>query len=331
MNPAGTSQINAAAQRLASGLLVAFPTETVYGLGADALNPEAVASVFSLKGRPSRNPLIVHASDVAMARSLTSFWSETAEVLAHHFWPGPLTIVLPKATSIPGNVTAGSPNVAVRCPDHPVALELLRTFGKPLVGPSANPSGRISPTAAAHVQAYFAPQQVMVLEGGACRAGIESTVVSIVDPLKPVVLRPGVIAAAQLEEVLKVPVATELAAPRDGSRPLAGPGMLPVHYAPVTPAMMATGAEIAQMAAKALPRLAILALSTPPAAASAHEVIRMGSDAPTYARNLYAALMRADAAGCDLIVVERPPMKDGDPLWVAVLDRLNRATSPKAG
>ena len=330
MEPAGPSQITAAAARLASGQLVAFPTETVYGLGADALNPASVAAVYALKGRPSRNPLIVHVADVSMARTITAHWPDAAQKLAERFWPGPLTIIVPKADAVPEAVTAGSPNVAVRCPDHPVALALLRAFNRPLVGPSANPSGRISPTAAAHVRAYFAPQQVMVLEGGACRSGIESTVISIADTDHPSILRPGVVSAAELTEVLGRPVRIDERT-ADGAS-LASPGLLPAHYAPLTPAFATSIDDIHAAVSRAAPRVAVLAVSSStPLAGSSHEIIRMPGDAAGYARNLYAALMRADAARCDRILIELPAMQDGDPLWVAVRDRLSRATSQTRG
>jgi L-threonylcarbamoyladenylate synthase len=321
-----------AVERLSSGGLVAFPTETVYGLGADALNADAVAKVFSIKGRPSRNPLIVHVADVTMARSVTASWSPQAERLASRFWPGPLTIVVPKAAHVPDLVTAGGPNVAVRCPDHPMALELLRRFGKPLVGPSANPSGRVSPTAAAHVRSYFAPQQVLVLDGGACRAGIESTVVSLADPTRPRLLRPGVIGVEAIAEVLDTKVlgpeeGTELVSGHAG--PLEGPGMLPSHYAPNTLASMASVKEINEAIRRPLPRVAVLAISPFFEGAPGHLVIEMGDDAPTYARNLYAALMRADASGSHRILIESPPTGNSDPIWIAILDRLRRATSPR--
>ena len=319
-----------AVERLKAGGLVAFPTETVYGLGADAFSDPAVEGVFRLKGRPSRNPLIVHVADIAMARSAVSSWPPEAQILAERFWPGPLTIIVPKSPRIPERVTAGATTVAVRCPDHSLTLALLKAFGGPLVGPSANPSGRVSPTAADHVRAYFAPQQVLVLDGGACRAGIESTVLSLADPSFPVVLRPGVISAAQLAAVLGRPVAA-VGHQHPGEGPLAGPGMLPSHYAPGTPARLVTSRELALALAGSSPRVAALALSEPPTIAAGHLVIAMATDAPTYARNLYAAMMRADAAGVERILIERPPSGDHDPIWDAVLDRLRRATAPRDG
>jgi L-threonylcarbamoyladenylate synthase len=327
MNLTRNNELDAAIERLSRGGMVAFPTETVYGLGTDAFDQLAVSRVFALKGRPDRNPLIVHVANVAMARLAVATWPREAELLAERFWPGPLTIVLPKAPAIPENVSGGGPNVGVRCPDHPVTLELLRTFGRPLVGPSANPSGRISPTAASHVKAYFAPQQVLVLDGGACRAGIESTVVSIVDPLRPVILRPGIISAQAISEALGVPV--EIDQDHHEHGPLPGPGMSPSHYAPTTPSRMVSASEAINAASAASPQRAILSITTLREAARGHVVIQMASDAPTYAANLYAALMRADAAGVSEILIETPPMKDGNPLWVAVMDRLTRATSTR--
>ncbi len=318
-----------AVDRLRSGGLVAFPTETVYGLGADAFSDAAVEAVFRLKGRPNRNPLIVHAADIAMARTAVSSWPDEAQALAERFWPGPLTLVVPKADIVPPRVTAGASTVAVRCPDHPLTAALLHAFGRPLVGPSANPSGRVSPTAADHVRLYFAPRQVLVLDGGACRAGIESTVVSLADPTFPVVLRPGVVSAAAIAATLGRPVA---AIDTHGAThgPLAGPGMLPSHYAPGTVARMVSSEELAVALRKASPRVAALAIGACEDIAVGHVVIPMASDAPTYARNLYAALMRADAVGADRILIERPPAGDADPMWEAVLDRLSRATAPKA-
>ena len=177
MEPA-IKDIKEAASRLRDGGVVAFPTETVYGLGADAFSDAAVSRVFALKGRPSRNPLIVHVSGPLMAKRVTATWPVEAQRLADAFWPGPLSIVLPKRPEVPDIVTGGmgSASVAVRCPDHPTALALLYEFGSPLVGPSANLSGSISPTTAAHVRAAFSEQDVLVLDGGPCATGIESTV-----------------------------------------------------------------------------------------------------------------------------------------------------------
>lgn len=316
-----------AVERLRSGGLVAFPTETVYGLGADAFSDAAVEGVFRLKGRPSRNPLIVHVADVAMARTAVSSWPDEAQRLAERYWPGPLTLVVPKADVVPPRVTAGASTVAVRCPDHPLTLALLRAFGRPLVGPSANPSGRVSPTAADHVRAYFAPRQVLVLDGGACRAGIESTVLSLADPTFPVVLRPGVIAAADIAATLGRPVAA--VDHHGGAGPLAGPGMLPSHYAPGTPARLVNATELAAALGSHSPRVAALAIGQPTNLGGSHSIIPMAADATTYARNLYAALMRADAAGAERILIERPPTDDADPIWEAVLDRLHRATAPR--
>ncbi len=236
-------QISRAAARLRAGGVVAFPTETVYGLGADALREEAVARVFALKGRPPTNPLIVHVLDEAMARSVCSRWPAGAARLARAHWPGPLTIVVPRAEHVPRVVTSGGETVAVRCPDHPVALALLEAFGGALVGPSANRSGMVSPTTADHVRESFGEDDALTLDGGACRVGIESTVVSLAGA-RPVVLRPGAISPEMLALALGEDVVAgalrEPGARADPGAPLASPGMLPSHYAPRAPALLAT-------------------------------------------------------------------------------------------
>jgi len=317
-------EIAGAVWHLRAGRLVAFPTETVYGLGADAFSAGAVDAVFALKGRPGKNPLIVHVADVDMARGAVADWPREAQLLADAFWPGPLTIVLPKAANVPDRVTGGASNVAVRCPDHPVTLSLLTAFGGPLVGPSANPSGRVSPTAAAHVRAYFAPQQVMVLDGGACRAGIESTVVTLTGS-GPRVVRLGVVGAAEIAKVLGVSVESGSES-GDGTGAMPSPGMLANHYAPRTPASLVNSNAILTGLADRTRTFAVLTRQsltneTP------HTLIAMPTDAAGYAANLYAALMRADAANVDAILIERPDISDGDPLWGAIMDRLQRATA----
>ncbi len=314
----GPEDIALAVSRLRQGGTVAFPTETVYGLGADAFNAAAVERVFSLKGRPATNPLIVHVSSEAMARTVVAEWTSDAATLARAFWPGPLTIVLPKADRVPGIVTAGGATVGVRCPDHHITLSLIEAFG-PLVGPSANSSGRISPTTAAHVRASFSSEQVMVLDGGPCRAGIESTVVWLAG--SPRVLRPGVISAEQLSEALKQHVQPHT--PREvatGAAP--SPGLLESHYAPATRAKMADRAAIEAALKRDSPTIAALAI-TPLNAPAPHTLIPMPANDEAYAARLYAALREADELRAGLILVERPP--EIGPVWQAIADRLRRA------
>lgn len=322
------ASIEDAVRRLRAGGIVAFPTETVYGLGADALKPGAVNRVFELKQRPHHNPLIVHVADARAAAALVAHWPPGAEALAGAFWPGPLTIVLPRAACVPDVVTAGGPNIALRCPDHPVALELLREFDGPLVGPSANPSGLLSPTTAQHVREAFDPQDVLVLDGGPCREGIESTVVLLGDA--PRVLRPGVIGADEIARVLGVPVS--VSPQRKGER-LHAPGQLESHYAPVSPAALYdTDQELAQLLDQAPGHVVIVTenprrLPTPP-----DSLVQMPRDARAYASRLYAALRDADALEPSLIVIHRPSPAPGQSeqdkaIWAAVLDRLTRATT----
>lgn len=317
----GPEDIATALSRLRSGGLVAFPTETVYGLGADAFDATAVARVFALKGRPATNPLIVHVSGEAMARTVVSEWTADASTLAQTFWPGPLTIVLPKSDRIPAIVTAGGGSVGVRCPDHPVTLSLLEAFG-PLVGPSANPSGRVSPTTAAHVRASFTPEQVLVLDGGPCRAGIESTVVSLVEPM-PRVLRPGIISADQLSAALKKPVRPHTPG-EVAIGAAASPGLLESHYAPATPAKLVDRGQIEAALKRGTPIIAVLALG-PRGAPALHTVILMPDTPELYAARLYAALREADEVSAGQILIERPP--ESGPLWQAIADRLRRAAS----
>lgn len=317
---AGPEEIAIAVTRLRAGGLVAFPTETVYGLGADALSAAAVARVFAAKGRPAINPLIVHVSGEPMARGLAASWPAAASKLATAFWPGPLTIVVPRSPRVPDAVAAGGPTVAVRCPAHHVTLSLLDAFGGPLVGPSANPSGGVSPTTAEHVREAFSEDEVYVLDGGPCRGGIESTVVTLAED-RPRVLRPGLLSAEEIGKVLGAEVLT-------GDEPDAGvpasPGRLAVHYAPRAPAVLFETSDWPSIARAPAPVVVMThsGLDAPIGGAA----IRMPSDPAGYAAKLYAALREADALGPALIAIERPPA--AGPVWEAIADRLARASRP---
>ncbi|MFN0131790.1 MAG: L-threonylcarbamoyladenylate synthase [Phycisphaerales bacterium] len=337
MTAAGPEEIALAVDRLRRGLLVAFPTETVYGLGADALSSAAVERVFALKGRPANNPLIVHVSGIAMARRVVASWPADAETLARRFWPGPLTLVLPKSACVPAAVTASGPNVAVRCPEHHLTLALLEAFGKPLVGPSANPSGFVSPTTAEHVRGAFDSESVFVLDGGPCSVGIESTVLSLATP-EPTVLRPGMVSADELAGALgrhvhaapHAPAATSAgiadAEAGGATEPMPSPGLLPSHYAPRTRAILVTPAELsARLGATAR---AVLLTHTGLRAPPPHTVIDLPSLAPDYAARLYAALRDADTAGALVILIERP--ETAGHAWDAIRDRLRRATAKRS-
>lgn len=299
---------------LCAGDCIAIPTETVYGLAADATNPVAVQRVFSLKGRPAHNPLIIHVADQDMARPLTTDWPDIASDLCSRFWPGPLTIVLPSSGRIVPAALAHAHTIALRCPDHPLTLQLIRAFGRPLVAPSANPSGSVSPTTPEHVRAAF--PELFILDAGPCRIGIESTVLSLAHH-PPRILRPG----AVTPEMLAIPLAEDL--PEDTH--LHSPGRLPSHYAPTTPAHL--------IPSRALP--AALRAHTDPCALlhisqldipAHHFSIPMPAEAPAYAARLYAALREADEASPAHILIEAPP--NDSSLWRAIHDRLVRATTP---
>ncbi|MEM0983731.1 MAG: L-threonylcarbamoyladenylate synthase [Planctomycetota bacterium] len=317
---AGRADILAAAERLGQGGLVAFPTETVYGLGADTLSEEAVARVFEAKGRPKANPLIVHVSSEAMAGRVVAAWSAEAQKLAKAFWPGPLTIVLPRSERVPSIVTAGADTVAVRCPDHEVAFTLIESFGGPLVGPSANRSGGVSPTRAEHVRGVWPENEVMVLDGGPCRAGIESTVISLVGD--PVVLRPGVVGVDTLEVALGADIAIDHG---DGSR--GSPGRVGPHYRPTAPVYLVD--DLADVDTLGEPCVVLSPPGTPVTVQPPNAVIQMPAAAADYAAELYAALREADAFGPASIAVCRPPETGGDStdaaIWLAIRERLGRA------
>lgn len=317
-----------AVARLRAGRLVAFPTETVYGLGADALSDEAVMRVFSAKGRPAGNPLIVHVSDAAMAKEMVvSRWPEEAERLAKAFWPGPLSIVLPKHHRVPLRVTGGGANVAVRCPDHPLTLSLIAEFGSPIVGPSANLSGSLSPTRASDVRDVFSQDEVFVIDGGPCRGGIESTVLMLADGV-PTILRPGFIGAEAIEAVLGRKVATGSEWTPASGEAAPGPGILGRHYAPNSKAVL-VDEFVAPRGVEA--SAIVLVTHRPPTTPSAVRVVRMPGRAEDYAARLYSALREADATSPALIVVERPPRYGQDSastaIWRAIHERLERATS----
>lgn len=316
--------IRRAAETLASGQLVGFPTETVYGLGARADDDAAVARIFAAKGRPSDHPLIVHVADADQARAFAAHWPPVAQRLVSAFWPGPLTVIVPRAPGLAEAAAGGQASVGLRCPAHPVAQALLRAahaLGVPgVAAPSANRFGRISPTRAQHVVDEF-DADLLVLEGGPCEVGIESSIVDC-SRAHPVLLRPGRLTRRQLEAV-----AGEALLDRDAAAPRAS-GTLEAHYAPraVLRLMSAESlkAELPAIEAGAASQLALYCRTVWPPAGSAARCRRMPSDAAQAAHALFAALRDLDAEGVSLIWVEAPPT---DPEWDGVRDRLQRAAA----
>ena len=312
--------VAAGAQALAQGRLVAFPTETVYGLGADARDPDAVARIFAAKGRPQDHPLICHVASAGDAAALVDGITPDARALADAFWPGPLTLVMPRSPAVPDAVTGGRHTVAVRVPAHPVAIALLRAFGGPVAAPSANRFGRPSPTRAADVADELGDAVDVILDGGPCAIGIESTVVDMTtDP--PQVLRPGRISAAQLSQVIGRPVAAQ------ASGPARAPGMLESHYAPGARVEVVEATDAARRAAELVSggnRVALMCEGTMPGAPAGAVALGPMGAPDDYAARLYAAFRRADADGCDVIVAVPPPAEG---IGVAVRDRLARAAA----
>jgi L-threonylcarbamoyladenylate synthase len=315
-----------AAELLRAGQLVAFPTETVYGLGGNALDAGAVARIYGAKGRPAYNPLIVHVADISAARRLVSRWPDSATRLAERWWPGPLTLVLPKGHGIPDLVTAGLPTVALRVPAHPVAAALLREVGLPLAAPSANRSGEVSPTTAAHVVRSLGGRVPLILDAGPTPVGIESTVVDLSGNV-PVLLRPGIIGRDELAGVIGPVRLAHRPEHPESARP--SPGMLERHYAPRARLLLYETVNDAEVR-RALERCraeqgrpGALVRGREPAGVELFE--RLPSEPAGYARELYGALHRMDEAGAALILVERPPAESG---WDAVRDRLERAARP---
>ncbi len=311
-----TSDAIAEASRLLKrGQLVVFPTETVYGLGADTTNAKAIELVYALKGRPADNPLIAHVLDDVQARRIVATWDDRCAVLSERFWPGPLTLVVARG-EVPASATAGLDTIAVRAPRHVVARALLHAFGRSISAPSANRSGRVSPTTAGHVVADFPEaDELLVLDGGACEIGIESTVQELTGTT-PRVLRPGAITVERLREVLgevdAPPVTTQLASP----------GTSLLHYAPRTPAELVETTQLAQRLAGGAPA-AVLCFE-PASVKPPHVPAPMPRSAELYAARLYDALRTADATGMSRIIIEQPPETHGP--WAAIHDRLRRAT-----
>lgn len=313
-------EIDEAVAILRAGGLVAFPTETVYGLGADASNPDAVRKIFAAKGRPHDHPLIVHVADAVQLANWARETPEAARKLAKTFWPGPLTLILKRSPRVGEFVTGGQDTVALRVPSHPVAQALLRRFGGGVAAPSANRFGRVSATTAEHVRREFGGTVDCVLDGGAADVGIESTIVDLAG-VQPTLLRPGWITVQQLEEALGTPLAVpDLQSPR-------APGSLAAHYAPQTPLTLAEGdllVEVAGSLTRQGKRVAALAFSAARPLLPGLTWIVAPGEAAGYAHALYANLRRLDEAGCDAILVEKPPQHAA---WAAINDRLTRAAA----
>lgn len=295
--------IQKAAELIRAGRLVAFPTETVYGLGANALDAAAVRWIFAAKDRPATSPLIVHVDSIEMAREFAAAWPAAAQLLAERHWPGPLTLVLPKRDIIPDEVTAGLPTVGLRMPAHPMALALIRAAGVPIAAPSANRFTGISPTTAEHVRAGLGDAVDLILDGGSTPVGIESTVLSLAAD-QPVLLRPGMVTREEIEELIgPILIAAE---PASGAHP--APGMHARHYSPATPLFLVRNGHLPQEG-----RGAYL-----------QHGVSMPADPIGYAAALYATLHRLDEQSLDWIAVEEPP---AGPRWAGIADRLRRAAT----
>jgi L-threonylcarbamoyladenylate synthase len=318
-----TQTIDEAARILRAGGLVAFPTETVYGLGADASNAEAVKKIYAAKGRPRNHPLIVHLASAAQVREWAGDMPEAGKQLAERFWPGPLTLIFTRAAHVDDLVTGGQDTIALRVPSHPAAQALLAAFGGGVAAPSANRYGRVSATTADHVRSEFGSTIDYVLDGGGCDFGIESTIVDV-SGVRPALLRPGSITSADIEALLGAPLA-----PAGPHSPRA-PGALPKHYAPQTPVMLMEAdllIELASSMTRQSHKVAVLARSVRQPLDPGVTWIAASPDAAQYAHDLYANLRVLDRAGCAAILVEQPPL---EPAWAAVYDRLSRAAAGSA-
>ncbi len=313
-----TPSIRQAAEIIKKGGIVAFPTETVYGLGADTYNPLAVVRIFEVKRRPSFDPLIVHIAHPAHLMKLVKEIPSSAKKLTEKLWPGPLTVVLLKEEDVPEIVTAGLPSIAVRMPDHPMALSLIKESNCPIAAPSANPFGYLSPTTADHVREQLGDQVDLILDGGPCPVGVESTIVSFLDG-KPRLLRPG---GVSLEEIESVIGEVEIS-PIQEDKPFA-PGMLPKHYAPRTPIVLDWDEKSRDLYKNR--DVGLLAFQEPKRHLKFHsvEVLSKKGDMREAAANLFSAIRRLDALDLDLIVAEPFPEIG---LGRAIMDRLRRATS----
>lgn len=315
----GEEELHRAAAIVRKGGVVAFPTETVYGLGADAFNPLAVARIFEIKNRPFFDPLIVHVANWGELQDLVASLPPRAQSLIRRFWPGPLTLVLKKRDEVPDLVTAGLPTVAVRMPKHDLALALIRQSGCPLAAPSANPFGYVSPTTAEHVRSQLGEKVDLILDGGPCEVGLESTILSLVNE-KPVLLRPGGLPLEEIESVIG-PIETS---PVGEARP-SSPGRLPKHYAPRTPVLLDWQGKNPE--AYGSKRIGLLAFRKADETFPFQhvEVLSPTGDLREAAAHLFAAIRRLDALNLDLIFAEPVPEVG---LGRAIMDRLRRASNP---
>jgi L-threonylcarbamoyladenylate synthase len=318
--------ISRAVAVLKGGGLVAFPTETVYGLGADGLSQSAVAKIYEAKGRPRNNPLILHVADIEAAAPLAAQWPRLAQKLAEKYWPGPLTIVLPASSMVPDIVRAGNSTVALRSPAHPVAAELLRAFNGPLAAPSANRTTEISPTKPEHVVRGLGGSVGLILDGGPTSAGIESTIINLAET-PPRVLRPGPISLSELEEAVAGPVEVFGGAIEPGSAQ-AAPGMSLRHYAPKARLSVHEPEELLDALAKGggggIAAIVFGEGVAIPIELHGCTVKRLPGDPKGAMASIYSALHDLDAIGCQRVLVQEPPLSDE---WMAIRDRLYRAAS----
>jgi L-threonylcarbamoyladenylate synthase len=308
------TELALAAAALRAGDVVAFPTETVYGLGGLALDRTALGRIFAMKGRPATHPLIAHVRDAAQAATLTTAWDARASALAARFWPGPLTLVLPRAASVPAELSGGKPTVAIRAPAHPIAQELLLRVGQPLAAPSANRYQSLSPTTAAHVARAFADHELLIVDGGPCAAGLESTVLDLTTS-PPAVLRPGPLSLAELRALVPDVVLAAAAVADEAARH--SPGQDAIHYAPRAQLLLCDRTT-------ALARRDAAVILRGRGDAARPDAVVLPDDAAGYGRALYASLHALDDAGAAVIAVESPP---DDEAWLAVADRLRRAAA----
>jgi L-threonylcarbamoyladenylate synthase len=318
---AKSADVSRAADLLRVGELVAFPTETVYGLGADARNPLAIARIFAAKGRPADHPLIVHLPDSTHLERWAVDIPGEAGKLAAAFWPGPLTLILRRHGSVLDAVTGGQDSVGLRVPDHPLALKILREFDGGVAAPSANRFGRISPTTAAHVREELGDAVAMIIDGGPCAVGIESTIVDLSEGA-PTILRPGILSAGAIGAVLGY-------CPVTGGSPDAPrvSGSMETHYAPRTPLRVVKASDLADTASKALRagmRIAVLAARPLAFADEKLAWYPASTDPAQFAHDLYARLRELDGLACDLLIIAAPPAEEA---WRAVADRLRRASA----